>query len=80
MPYVTAIERMAREEGFEEGHRQGREQGREQGRAQGREQGREAGSLLAVRRGFLRQVFIPLDFEHLSGNNFVGWTFLSDAI
>lgn len=35
MPYVTAIERMAREEGIEQGIERGREQGRWEGLQQG---------------------------------------------
>ena len=35
MPYVTSIERLAKEEGREEGLEEGLEQGREEGREQG---------------------------------------------
>ena len=36
MPYVTSIERMAKEEGWAKGLEKGRKQGRKQGREEGR--------------------------------------------
>ena len=39
MPYVTSIERMAREEGLEEGLEKGLEKGRDEGRKEGRDEG-----------------------------------------
>ncbi len=39
MPYVTSVERLAKEEGLEEGLEKGREEGFLKGREQGREQG-----------------------------------------
>lgn len=50
MPYVTSIERLAREEGLEQGLEQGREEGREQGREEGREQGKRDALLLAIEK------------------------------
>lgn len=47
MPYVTSIERLAREEGLKEG----REQGREQGQKEGEEQGLRQGILEAIELG-----------------------------
>jgi hypothetical protein len=39
MPYVTSVERLAKEEGRQEGRLQGREEGREEGRQQGLREG-----------------------------------------
>ena len=39
MPYVTSVERLAKEEGLEEGLEKGLEKGREEGVIKGREQG-----------------------------------------
>jgi predicted transposase YdaD len=35
MPYVTSVERLAKEEGREEGRQEGRQEGRRQGRQEG---------------------------------------------
>lgn len=35
MPYVTSIERHARQEGLQEGHQEGRQEGRQEGMLQG---------------------------------------------
>lgn len=51
MPYVTSIERLAREEG--------REQGREQGREEGREEGRDQTTLKLTQR-MLARFFGPI--------------------
>lgn len=44
MPYVTSIERLAKEEGLELGHKLGLELGQKQGLEQGHQQGRKQGS------------------------------------
>ena len=45
MPFVTSIERFAREEGLVKGRQEGREQGREEGR----EEGLSRGQMLALK-------------------------------
>lgn len=59
MPYVTSIERLAKEEGRSEGWNQGREEGREEGRQEGRQEGREEGRAEIVLR-LLRRRWEPL--------------------
>ena len=49
MPFVTSIERFAREEGLSEGILRGRQEGREQGREEGREEGLSRGQMLALK-------------------------------
>ena len=50
MPYITSVERLAKEEGREAG----REEGLEEGRQEGREQGREQGSVTLLLRMLTR--------------------------
>ena len=58
MPYVTSVERLAKEEGLEEGLEKGREKGREEGRVEGRVEGiikgREQGSATLLLRQLTR--------------------------
>jgi hypothetical protein len=51
MPYVTSIERLAKEEGRKQGWQEGREEGREVGREEGREEGRKRGREEGLKRG-----------------------------
>lgn len=50
MPYVTSLERISREEGFEEGIEKGLEQGLERGRQEGKHQGRQQGEAAMLLR------------------------------
>ena len=52
MPYVTSVERLARQDGREEGLKKGREEGRKKGREEGREEGLREGLAIAVRLRF----------------------------
>ena len=64
MPYVTSIERLAKEEGLEEGLEKGIEKGIEKGRAEGLEKGREQGSATLLLRILTRQCgHLPEDIQ-----------------
>ena len=55
MPYVTSIERLAKEEGLEEGLEKGRKEGLQEGLLEGRQEGREQGSATLLLRILTRQ-------------------------
>ena len=56
MPYITSIERLAREEGEAKGREEGRQEGRQEGRLEGQGEGLVAGLHAAV-LGFLEARF-----------------------
>ena len=58
MPYVTSIERMAREEGRTEGRTEGRREGLQQGEVRGLQQGIEVA--LEVKFGAAGSKLLPL--------------------
>ena len=58
MPYVTSIERMAREEGRTEGRTEGRREGLQQGEVRGLQQGLEVA--LEVKFGAASAELLPL--------------------
>ena len=68
MPYITSVERLAKEEGLEEGLEKGREQGLEEGLEKGLEEGlekgREQGSITLLLRMLTRRCGqLPGDVE-----------------
>ena len=48
MPYVSSIERFARERGFREGKEQGKEEGKAEGKSEGKAEGLRKGLLTAA--------------------------------
>jgi flagellar biosynthesis/type III secretory pathway protein FliH len=64
MPYVTSVERLAKEEGRAEGRQEGRAEGRQEGRAEGRQEGRaegrQEGRQQGRREGLLRALELAL--------------------
>ena len=64
MPYITSVERLAKEEGLEEGLEKGREEGLEKGREEGLAKGREQGSNILLLRMLTRRCGqLPGDVE-----------------
>jgi hypothetical protein len=71
MPYVTSIERMAREEGVaqgrqegrQEGHEQGLQEGHEKGRQEGIQEGRQEGIQEGERLGLQRGIAVALELK-----------------
>lgn len=59
MPYITSIERLARQEGIAEGLEIGRQEGRQEGRHEGRQEGRQEGR----REGMLAGLALALEFR-----------------
>ena len=54
MPYVTSVERLARQEGLQEGRQEGLQEGRQEGLQEGRQEGRQEGILQGA-KDLLRQ-------------------------
>ena len=52
MPYVTSVERLAKEQGRQEGRQEGRQQGRQEGRREGELRGLQEGIELALELKF----------------------------
>ncbi len=59
MPYVTSIERMAIERGFNQGYLQGAQRGEERGRLEGKLEGKLEGQAALLGRQLIRR-FGPL--------------------